>query len=76
VDWHQHDGWHQEWHVCTVSDNVHSGCPVLHVLPGSHSETEALSMAILRHACIATLREAGPEPVTVEILSRPAEVLE
>jgi hypothetical protein len=49
---------------------------VLHVLPGSHSETEALSMAILRHACIATLREAGPEPVTVEILSRPAEVLE
>lgn len=65
-----HDG--EDWLVCTTSDTVHDGCPVLHVLPGTNSHQDALLVAVVRHACVAAQQGSAAVPVTVEVLSHAA----
>jgi hypothetical protein len=55
--------------VCTASAAVYRGCPVLHVLSGSHSRPEAMLVAVLRHACVAVQQGSRAAPVTVEVVS-------
>jgi hypothetical protein len=59
----------QVWLVCTTSDGVHDGCPVLHVLPGAHTHQDALLVAVVRHACVAAQQGSAAVPVSVEILA-------
>lgn len=55
--------------ICTSTDTVYDGCPVLHVLPETHSHQDALLIAVIRHACVAALQGVPGVPVTVEVVS-------
>jgi invasion protein IalB len=68
MTWQCHDARPQEWLVCTSSETVHGGCPVLHTIPAAHSRQDALLVAVVRHACVAAQQGSIALPVSVEVL--------